>query len=219
VASPGPKDQDLRIRRETVVITAIAALLAAGAGLAIWQPWKGDWPAHHFAVVQPDVLYRSGQPDEAGLRDILRDHQIRTVVNLRGARPGESWWRGERDVCRDCGVRLVDVEIDSQETVVSGLQQFLTVAADSNCHPVLVHCEAGSVRTGFAVAAYRIVMQGWSHDDALAEAERMRFDPQMKLSREYDRLLRLLAGGEDWRKLGGGAAPASGIATGPAQRP
>jgi protein tyrosine/serine phosphatase len=35
--------------------------------------------------------------------------------------------------------------------------------------PVCVHCEHGRDRTGFVVGAYRILIQRWSIDDALAE--------------------------------------------------
>jgi protein tyrosine/serine phosphatase len=34
---------------------------------------------------------------------------------------------------------------------------------------VYVHCQAGMDRTGFAVAAYRILVDGWDADRAMAE--------------------------------------------------
>jgi protein tyrosine/serine phosphatase len=41
-----------------------------------------------------------------------------------------------------------------------------------------MHCEAGSRRTGVAVAAYRILVDGWDADRAIAEAKMLRFVPQ-----------------------------------------
>jgi protein tyrosine/serine phosphatase len=35
--------------------------------------------------------------------------------------------------------------------------------------PVLIHCKHGSDRTGLMAAMYRVVVQGWSKDDALSE--------------------------------------------------
>ena len=46
----------------------------------------------HFHVVEPGVLLRSGQPDQHGLAEVLQNYHIRTVVNLRGSDPNESWW-------------------------------------------------------------------------------------------------------------------------------
>jgi protein tyrosine/serine phosphatase len=36
--------------------------------------------------------------------------------------------------------------------------------------PVLLHCEHGEDRTGLAVAAYRVVVSGWTKDEAMDEA-------------------------------------------------
>jgi hypothetical protein len=174
------------------------ALATAVVGTLVWLH---DWPVHHFGVVEEGVLYRGGQPDARALAYIIRRYKIRTVVNLRGPSPQEDWWHIERQVCQKHGVRMVDVSVSSYDTTVSGLKLFLATATDPvNC-PVYVHCEAGSARTGYAVAAYRIAVQGWSYEQATDEARGFHFNPEVKLSREYDRILRELAGGLDWQKL------------------
>jgi len=43
------------------------------------------------------------------------------------------------------------------------------LAADERRVPVFVHCEHGADRTGIACAAYRIVVQGWSKQQAIDE--------------------------------------------------
>jgi tyrosine-protein phosphatase SIW14 len=77
------------------------------------------------------------------------------------------------------GLGLKYVEI---ETLATGIDQkevvkFLKVVADPDNQPVFVHCRRGADRTGCAVAAYRVVEQGWPLDDALAEMHRFRFNP------------------------------------------
>ena len=47
--------------------------------------------------------------------------------------------------------------------------QFLRTTTDPTLMPIFVHCEHGSDRTGVCMAAYRVVVQGWSKKDAIRE--------------------------------------------------
>ncbi|MGA2265378.1 MAG: dual specificity protein phosphatase family protein [Phycisphaerae bacterium] len=180
----------------------VIAVLAVG--LAVILPWLSHWPVHHFEIVQSGVLYRGSQPDAEALEYIISRYKIRTVVNLRGASSQKDWWQVERGVCQKYGVRMVDVSLSNFQAAVWGLKQFLAVTADAANHPIYVHCEAGSARTGYVIAAYRIAVQGWSYDQAIKEAEEFRFNLHVSLNREYDRILRELAAGADWHTLSGG---------------
>jgi protein tyrosine/serine phosphatase len=206
-------------RKKIGSIALLGGLLLVGGAVLAWWLWLSDWPAHRFLVVQPGVLYRGGQPSEAGLKDIFGDYHIRTVVNLRGADANESWWRAEHTICGDRGVGIADVDVGPGESAAGAVRQFLAIATDPNCQPVFVHCEAGTSRTGFAVAAYRIAVQRWSYDSTMEEAARNRFNPDIKDHPVYDRLLRLLAEGADWRAWPDDVSATSRAATVAAHRP
>lgn len=47
--------------------------------------------------------------------------------------------------------------------------EFLKVIAESENHPVFLHCQHGADRTGVMSAVYRIVVQGWSKEAAIRE--------------------------------------------------
>ena len=47
--------------------------------------------------------------------------------------------------------------------------RFLRIVADPARQPVFVHCQHGADRTGMMTAIYRIAVQGWSKEDAIAE--------------------------------------------------
>ena len=47
--------------------------------------------------------------------------------------------------------------------------KFLKTVTDENVQPVFVHCKHGADRTGTMVAIYRIVVEGWSKEDAIKE--------------------------------------------------
>ena len=51
------------------------------------------------------------------------------------------------------------------------IERVFVLMGDPN-HIVLVHCGAGADRTGYAVARYRIVKQGWPLERALKEMRR-----------------------------------------------
>src|SRR5262249_28784718 len=57
--------------------------------------------ASNFHTILPGQFYRCSQPSPARLRQLIRDHGIRTVVNLRGPCPAFDWYLNE---CRESAV-------------------------------------------------------------------------------------------------------------------
>lgn len=175
-------------RRRWILLLTVLAVAAAGAGLlAYW--WVGRLPVR-FAAVEEGVLYRSGQPSgEQWVR--LRDEVgIRTVIDLRFEGPDTPWVVEETSFCRDNGIEYVRIMTATGGLTDPQQRQFLDIVADPARRPVLVHCELGKTRTGMAVATYRIKVQGWSYQQALAEwlSYRDHIEP------ENDAYLRRLAG-------------------------
>jgi protein tyrosine/serine phosphatase len=164
--------------------------LVALATVKIVYHYRDD-PVHHFGVVVEGVLYRSGQPDRTGWEKIYRRCRFRTVADLRGPEATEPWSVAEEDFCRARSIQRVHIPVDSISVMDRQVDAFLRLVADPARRPVLVHCAQGSVRTGVMVAAYRIVVQGWSYSRAIDEAKSFHFDPAKY--KEYDGFLRDLA--------------------------
>jgi tyrosine-protein phosphatase SIW14 len=129
-------------------------------------------------VVTRDVLYRSGQMSLIGLQRALHDYEIRTVVTLRDAHePGNPPPDlAEADYCRKNGITYFRLPPRPWETAADGsvpaeqnVRKFLAIMDDPKNYPVLVHCFAGSHRTGAYVAIYRMEYQGWSNRQVLEE--------------------------------------------------
>ena len=69
------------------------------------------------------------------------------------------------------------------------LQRFLAIVQDPAAQPVYVHCYRGKDRTGTMIAAYRILIEGWTTKDALGEMQEFGFfDGWVKLRRWVERL-------------------------------
>ena len=112
-----------------------------------------------------DSLYRSAQPTAEGWEQ-LQMLGIRTVINLRST-------RNDPEVLKGANLTGYEIPMSAwQPPTQSEVIQFLQIVTDSNRTPVLVHCRRGADRTGVMSAIYRIVVQGWSKDEAIAEMTR-----------------------------------------------
>ena len=108
------------------------------------------------------TLWRSSLPDARGFAaaDALG---IRTVVNLRptadtAAVPPRA--------------TLEHIPVWTWHVTDDEILAFLRIADDPAKQPVLVHCQHGADRTGVMIAAYRVVVQEWSKEDAIREMQR-----------------------------------------------
>ena len=139
-------------------------LVTFGALLAtvLAVPWARAGDSHPQEVAPG--IFRSAQPDPAGLRAVQK-RGVRTVVVLRTKIPEE-----EREAAARLGLELVHVPMDGTKMPsMEEVDRALTVILDPSKRPVLVHCAHGEERTGAVIAAYRVVVEGW--DPAAAEAE------------------------------------------------
>jgi len=133
----------------------------------------------NFRVVEPGVLYRSGQMDLLGLKRAVHDYGIRTVISLREGGPdAPKFVRDEEHWCRSqAGLYFYGFPVkgwqagpgEAEAPSMANLRQLRAILADPRHHPVLIHCFAGIHRTGIYCAVCRMERQGWPLDRALDE--------------------------------------------------
>jgi protein tyrosine/serine phosphatase len=110
--------------------------------------------------ISPGV-YRSEQPTALGMKN-LEKLGIRTVINLRFFNNDRKEVAGT--LLRTERVKILTWDIDDQQVV-----EVMRMLRDPQNGPFLIHCQHGADRTGLMSAMFRILEQGWSVDDALAE--------------------------------------------------
>jgi tyrosine-protein phosphatase SIW14 len=155
---------------QIVLGTAIVLTLIVGpVALAVHQQAQ----TRNFRVVQPGILYRSGQMTKDGLKRILNDYHIKTVITLRdGLTPRD---KAEEEFCQSEEINFVRIlpsqwgDIGGSVPVEAGVRKFRAVLSDPHNYPVLVHCFAGIHRTGAYCAVYRMEFEHWSNAQAIAE--------------------------------------------------
>ncbi len=145
---------------------ATAATPATG-GRSFATRIPGPGGIENFAKVA-DGLYRGAQPSEEGLRG-LRDLGVRTVVNLREH-------HSEKEEAERLGLAPVEIPIragvlGSEPPADDDVRRFFEVVLDPKRRPVYVHCAKGKDRTGTMVALYRIEVEGWTPEEAIAEMQ------------------------------------------------
>jgi hypothetical protein len=103
-------------------------------------------------VVVAGRVYRCAQQTGAALEDIVRDHGIRTVVNLRGCCSPMGWYVEEARVCHRLGVSQEDVCLSAYRLPAVGEVRRLLEVLDRTEYPILLHCRRGADRTGLVSA-------------------------------------------------------------------
>jgi protein tyrosine/serine phosphatase len=140
-----------------------------------------------------DTLYRGEQPSKEGFRE-LHDLGIRSVVNLR-------LLHSDRSKLKGSPLHYIHIPCGAWDPDEDEIVAFLKAAVDPANHPVFVHCQHGSDRTGMMCAIYRMVVQGWQRQDAIEELKKGGFGFHVLFSQIIDYLegvdvekLRRLAG-------------------------
>jgi protein tyrosine/serine phosphatase len=156
-----------------ILVGVVVVALCIGAPVAFAVHMQAQ--TRNFAVVQDGVLYRSGQITMFGLKNLLHEYRIRTVVTLRGpASEGEpAPDQAEEDYCLAEEINYVRLPPAHWESTLGpppvepNVETFRQVMSDPANYPVLIHCFAGIHRTGAYCAVYHMEHDHWSNDQAV----------------------------------------------------
>jgi hypothetical protein len=123
----------------------------------------------NFHTVVPGRVYRSAQPTAPELEALIRDKDIRTVINLRGCCPPNDWYLDECRVTHKLNVAQEDIGLSAMRMPSTSEVRRLIEVLDHCEYPVLFHCWRGADRTGFASAIACLLDGNATLDEALGE--------------------------------------------------
>ncbi len=132
-----------------------------------------------FGEVEPGLVFRSGQIHPSLIEETLDTHNIQKVIDLR-------YWEelpemlAERDAIKHLGIQSDRFPLNGNGT--GDISQYVSALVSLHqsqqaAEPVLVHCAAGSQRTGGVFAFYQTLVRGLPAKQAVAEMERYDWDP------------------------------------------
>jgi undecaprenyl-diphosphatase len=151
----------------------------------------------NFHTVIAGCVYRSGQLSPASLESHVAQKHIRSVINLRGANPGDDWYEQECAVAQRHGLRHYDLPLDSLFPPTGQDLHELIVLLDSCPKPVLIHCQSGIDRSGMVAAICILLLDEHGTPDQALTQLSWRFG-HLPWQENRVRLKAFVQGYQDW---------------------
>ena len=145
-----------------LTLMSLLNTVQADEAASIRSPEWAQPVGHQYNLHQmTPTLYRSALPDERAL-PLLQTLKIATVINFLPE--SDAQWLQSSDI-KQVQLSYRTNHVDDSD-VLAAIRAIQAAEADG---PVLMHCKHGADRTGLMAAMYRVVVQGWSKEDALNE--------------------------------------------------
>jgi protein tyrosine phosphatase (PTP) superfamily phosphohydrolase (DUF442 family) len=126
------------------VVLGLAAAIATQVGTVFF--------GRNLHAVIPGQAYRSAQLSHDNLIDAVREHGIRTVINLRGTSLDCDWYLDESRATCDADVGQEDITLSAYRLPSPDELRRLVDVFDHAEYPIIFHCRQGVDRTGLAAA-------------------------------------------------------------------
>jgi protein tyrosine/serine phosphatase len=164
-------------------------------------------PIRNFCVVTPGVLWRAEAPTRSDAQWLV-EHGIGTVVSLQlnVRRSFESVHLDPAQARSVVYYRVRDfsaIQVLTHQHLDEHVAEVLAIIEKAP-KPVIISCRAGVDRTGVIAAAYRMLVQGWSAQRAVADMDGFH-SPWDPLNNRYVRSItgarkeRILRSVDQWR--------------------
>lgn len=145
-----------------------------GYGIYWWKEHRYEYYPKRWGVVVPGEIYRSGQLTPPMLDKMLKKHGINTVIDMQLNDIHDVNQQAEVQYAAEHGLthHRFGLAGDGTGDVNSYVGALATILECQKAgEPVLVHCAAGSQRTGGVVAFYRLLIEKADPKDVWAELE------------------------------------------------
>jgi protein tyrosine/serine phosphatase len=204
----------LRLAARCVLVCMLASLLAGCVYFSrhtLAGACRDDLgsPIRNFCVVTPGALWRGETPTKADAKWLV-EHGIRTVISLQldvqGSFEAAHLDPGVVDSVTYFRVRdFMATQVLTHRRLDDHVAEVLAIIQEAP-KPALISCRAGVDRTGVIAAAYRVLVDGKSREQAIKEMDGFE-SPWDPLNNRYVRSItgarkaRILAEVTRWRTM------------------
>lgn len=123
-------------------------------------------PAMNFHEIDKDKFFRSAQLSGKEFEQVIQEHGIKTIINLRGE-SDSGWYKEEISAANKYNVAHIDIGMSAKRLPHRKDLIKLLESLETAERPILVHCQGGADRTGEASAIYQMLYMGKSKSEAL----------------------------------------------------
>ncbi len=152
----------LVFKRILLIILALIVLLMLMVGIHLGY----NFLTHNVHEVIPDKIYRSGQLDKKELTSVTEKYHIKSMINLRGAWSGDSWYDVESRFAAENHIDYHSIRLSAYKLPPKQKIRDLVFLLETVPKPIIFHCEGGADRTGMAAAISLIL---FSNDPSVAQ--------------------------------------------------
>ena len=122
-----------------------------------------------FHQVSPSI-FRGARPEEKDFYQ-LTQLGVKTIISLE-----KKFSEKERNLADQHGLVYTWIPVHPIFTPrKEQVDEIITLLKNPVFQPVFIHCKEGKVRTGLVIAAYRIIVENWTFEDAYKEMKKYGF--------------------------------------------
>lgn len=154
-------------RRRIWLWCLVIAVVASASGLM----YRHHKRYKHLAVHDPHMVFRSAWLDSDVFRELIEEHQIRTVLNLcEPDELGNSMCVSQRLAVRGSGARLIEMPMPAStlDPADPEIAKFIPVLSNPENYPILIHCQHGITRTAKVLVMYDVMFRGMTAEQSIA---------------------------------------------------
>ncbi|NIA17234.1 MAG: hypothetical protein GWO86_02685 [Planctomycetes bacterium] len=159
----------------------IIPFICIAAAILIIIALQRHFSIRNFHVIEPDILYTSGQPRGMDYTRLLYKYHIGTFINLRSEdeHRDHNWYNEEIIWMRNNGANYVNLPVNKygrakgfpdEETQ----KKFLEIMADKSNLPILIHDSSGEERSPRLAAVWMIKSGKYSLDDTIKKVAKIK---------------------------------------------
>jgi len=158
-AKPGRKKWPRRL----VVVVAVLALLSTAGVIAFNHIYI---LYANFHVVVDKQVYRSARPNPSRIQDWSGEYGIKTILNLEGGDEEDSYFVENTAKARDLGIGYTTIKLASSRLPTSDQVHEMIRVIETCPKPMLIHCRAGSERSGLGSVIAAMALGHQDYKDA-----------------------------------------------------
>lgn len=175
-----PTETSKRTRRRNRAVVIVLCLSSGAAGWGIWHEFHDQWFPRNLGPIAPNLVYRSGQIDRHLIHDFLESRSIRRIVVMSNYEFDDPDHVAQKEAADALNIEVIRHAMAGDGVGTAANYAAVVALIDESINqniPTLVHCSAGSQRTGGTVAAYRLLVQHADPDTVFHEAAAHGWDP------------------------------------------